>query len=105
MFSCRMCDKWEICTDEHKSGRVSKDGDSWAYWCDDFYSKEPVYNYETDRYIATQSPYNYHTMIVDKAEDKIVFHSQTSKPLSRQKLKEELEFYFMLLEEGKNERK
>jgi len=103
MFTCRMCNKYVGCTNEHKSGRVSRDGDSWAYWCDDFYSKVPVHNYENEKYLVTQSPYNYHTAIVDKEKNKIVFHAQTSKPLSKKKLKEEIDFYLAMIDFSKKE--
>ena len=100
MFTCKRCKHWETCTDKNKSSRT-KDGDSWAYWCDDFESKVPTYQVETDRYIVSQSDRNFHTMIFDKELDRCVFHSQTTKPLSKKKLLEEIDFYLVMREISK----
>lgn len=104
MFTCRMCNKYVGCTNEHKSGRVSRDGDSWAYWCDDFESKVPTYTVETDRYVVSQSDRNFHTMIFDKELDRMVFHAQSTRPYSKKKLLKEIDFYLTMLNISKQMR-
>lgn len=103
MFTCKRCKHWESCTDKHKSGRT-KDGDSWAYWCDYFESKVPTYTVETDRYVVSQSDRNYHTMIFDKELDRMVFHAQSTRPYSKKKLLEEIDFYLEMLNISKQMR-
>ena len=40
MMTCKDCRIRDICADPHKSFEVDEDGDSHAYWCDDFESNE-----------------------------------------------------------------
>ena len=100
MITCKQCKLRHKCKDTHKSYRPSEDGDSWAYWCDEFIGRGKQRTVEVGQYVISQGR-NYHTMIFDKELDKMVFHSQTSKRLSKRKLKKELDFYFELLEKRK----
>ncbi len=92
-MTCKDCKRRFHCTETNKSYKYSKDGDSWANWCDDFLSRHKSIWVEKDGYTAYQSGTNYHISITDNMRDQMVLHAICTKRKSKRALRKMIDFY------------
>ena len=97
MMTCKDCRMRDFCADPQKSFEVDEDGDSHAYWCDDFESNEGQTEAHKDGYVAIQGRYSYNFAIFDESSGKEVMHCQCRKFMSEAELEDAIDLFQKLI--------
>lgn len=93
MMTCKDCKNRRHCNSVLKSYVYGEDRDSWANWCDDFVTRHKSKKIHKDGFIVTQSGYNWHIMIADEKNKKVLLHASCTKRKSKRALKKMIDFY------------
>ena len=89
--TCKDCIKHKRCTNENKEYVITEDGDSWAFYCDDFQVRRRMLTVRKGKYEASQGRYGGVT-VIDKEAGRWIFHCRNGKKLTRKELREDIQF-------------